>query len=166
MCCFSSHLSLSLSSGEPLKDPWETDTLIVASLQGLGLWEAAAEKLVSMLEVNPDSWVTITAYIHGQLQRSLKLRGKTVEESSKDDQSQKGGTKEGDSPSQDGEAPANKDWLKPLIEARDLLQRLAAAELKNFDNKELINRGPLLGRLELVRAVHQSKEKIDMPLGE
>lgn len=184
--------------GEPLRDPWEIDTLIVASLQDQGLWEAAAEKLVAMLEINPDSWVTITAYIHGQLERSLKLRKETVEESSKDDQSQNRDTKEGDSPanqepkngkegeapinqepkdgkegdspSQDGEAPANqepiKGWLRPLIEVRDLMERLAAAELKKFDDKELVVRGPLLGRLELVRAVTQTKEKIDIELGE
>ncbi len=173
-----------LPPGEPLRDPWETDTLIVASLQDQGLWEAAAEKLVAMLEINPDSWVTITAYIHGQLERSLKLHKESVEENSKDDQSQNGDTKEGDSPanrepkdgkeggspSQDGEVPANqepvKSWRRPLIEVRDLMERLAAAELKKFDDKELVVRGPLLGRLELVRAVHQTKEKIDIELGE
>lgn len=157
--------------GEQIKDPWERDTLIIASLQALGRWKSAAVKLVRMVEASPDSWDIITAYVNGQLEMSLQLRRETVQDTSKDSppvDSSQADNPEGDSPSQDGASPSNEasqEWLVPLIEARDLLGRLAVAELEKFESKEMCIRGPLLGRLELARVVHQAKEDINVALG-
>ncbi len=123
-----------------------------------------------MIEGSPDSWDIITAYVNGQVEMSLKLRRETAQTTTKDDpladQSEK--LAEGESPSQDGEAPASQEtqgWLAPIIKVRDTLNRLAGEELEKFKNKEVCLRGPLLARLELARVVHQAKEKINVALG-
>jgi len=77
----------------------------------------------------------------------------------------------GEAPNQstDEKAPSNsadealvkaKPWLKPLVEARDLLEKLVSEELKEGGD---FGRGPLLGKLELVKVVRELKD-FDVPI--
>ena len=157
LCVFT---NLFFSLGERIKDPWERDTLTINALQALGRWKSASVKLLRMIEVSPDSWDIITAYINGQLEMSLELRRETRQDTTKDSSSLESQAKK-----PEGESSDNEKWLAPLIEARNLLDRLAVAEIKRFENKEVCVRGPLLGRLELAKVIHQAKEKINIPLG-
>ena len=64
----------------------------------------------------------------------------------------------------------SEECLQPLLEARDLLESLAAEELKIYQSSErsrYIVRGPLLGRMELVRQLYANgMHKVPLKLGE
>lgn len=169
---------LESSDGKRIRDQWERDSLIVTTLQSLGRYEEAGKKLVAMIETNPDSWFAIKAYIDCQVERSLALHKKISMETSSEET---GATSnEGETPANQPEAeeaPANQnpqsaeegeieDWLRPLVDARDLLDRLSKVELKKFEAKEQCVRGPLLGRMELLLCVKEKKvPRVPITLG-
>ena len=156
--------------GKKIKDERERESLIVTTLQSLGRWEEAAHRLTAMIEADPDCWFTVKAYINGQVERSLALYR---ERTSSDEQP--GPPKEGESPVNEpteGENPSSQtndsveDWLRPLVEARDLLERLADVELKKYESNDLCVRYPLLSRLELVQCVrHMPVPNVPLSLG-
>ena len=62
------------------------------------------------------------------------------------------------------------DILQPLLEARDLMERLATEEhKKSMERPPGVHplRGPLLGRMEILKEVIQcSMEDVDLQLGQ
>lgn len=215
--------------------------MVIETLQSLGRWEEASQKLVVLIENNPDWWSCIKQYIYCQIQLCVDLykdkdkvkdlprstdnpitctNGHTKDDGhdgvSRESTGVSGTTKEGVTSAEDsdlggsGESTQNKQagtvesernpvddsatnsekdssklgttdvqatptsssdtWLRPLIEAQDLINRLAEVELMKFRTKEsgdIEFRGPLLARLELVKQANQLKE-IDahIPIGE
>ena len=63
----------------------------------------------------------------------------------------------------------SEDYLSPLLEARDFLQRLAVEELAVASSAEKVRyplRGPLLARMELLRQLfHNKMHRIPLELG-
>ena len=219
--------------------------MIIETLQNLGRWEEASQKLVVFVENNPDWWSYIKQYLHCQIQLCVALykdkdkvtnKGKDLPRSSDKPSACEGGqedsqgiassestgqtgtserepegvtstedsglggsgesTQEGagksernpvDDSATNSEKSSSKiestdvqatpddtsnTWLRPLIEAQNLFNRLAEVEITKFKVKEsgeVELRGPLLARLELVKQANQLMKVMDdahIPMGE